>query len=199
MPIAVHTIGDQAVENVLQVLEQFPIVSYRDRFIHVSVLREDLIRRLAKPSLVADIQPKFVIGDFPWVQERLGGERVKSLYAWNSLLTAGVLCAGGSDAPVEPVDPLLGIHAALTRKDPSDSHAGWNEKEKLTMQEALEVFTIGGAYATSEEDIKGTILRGKLADMTVFSHNLFDLEHSDELLNIEIEMTIIGGDVVYQK
>ncbi|GIN92404.1 amidohydrolase [Siminovitchia terrae] len=199
MPVAIHTIGDQAVDDVLQVLDQFPSVKHRDRIIHVSLLREDLIQRLAKPSLVADIQPRFVVGDYPWVQERLGKERIKYLYAWKSLLSAGVLCAGGSDAPVEPIDPLLGIHAAVTQRHPEDSHEGWNEKEKLSMQEALEVFTIGGAYATNEEDKKGTITQGKLADMTVFSRDLFEIEHPDELLDTEIEMTIIGGEIVYQK
>ncbi|WP_144463529.1 amidohydrolase [Siminovitchia fortis] len=199
MPVAIHTIGDQAVENVLQVLEQFPSVKHRDRIIHVSLLREDLIRRLAKPSLVADIQPRFVVGDYPWVQDRLGKERIKYLYAWKSLLSAGVMCAGGSDAPVEPVDPLLGIHAAVTQRHPRETHNGWNEKEKLSMREALEVFTIGGACATNEEGRKGTIAPGKLADMTVFSRDLFEIEHPDELLDTEIEMTVIGGEIVYRK
>lgn len=199
MPIAVHTIGDQAVENVLQVLDQFPSVNYRDRIIHVSLLRKDLIRRLANPTLVADIQPRFVVGDFPWIQDRLGEERIQYLYAWKSLLSAGVLCAGGSDAPVEPVDPLLGIHAALARRNPKESHGGWVEKEKLSIKEALEIFTIGGAYATNEENIKGTLSRGKLADMTVFSNDLAAIEHADELLNTEADMTIIGGDIVFQR
>ncbi|WP_339161310.1 amidohydrolase [Siminovitchia sp. FSL W7-1587] len=198
MPIAVHTIGDQAVDNVLRVLEQFPRVKVRDRIIHVSLLREDVIQRLAKPSLVADIQPRFVVGDFPWIQDRLGEERIPYVYAWKSLLSAGVLCAGGSDAPIEPVDPLLGIHAALTRRHPGESHEGWGEKEKLSMKEALKLFTIGGAYATNEEAVKGTISRGKLADMTVFSKDLLAIDHADELLNIEVEMTIIGGDIVFQ-
>lgn len=199
MPVAVHTIGDKAVADVLQVLDQFPSVKYRDRIIHVSLLRKDLIRRLTKPGIVADIQPRFVVGDYPWVEDRLGKERIKYLYAWKSLLSAGVRCAGGSDAPVEPVDPLLGIHAAITQRHPDETHNGWNEKEKLTMEEALEVFTVGGAYATNEEYKKGTISRGKLADMTVFSRDLFEIEHPDELLATEVEMTVIGGEIVYRK
>lgn len=199
MPVAIHTIGDQAVEDVLNVLDQFSSVKHRDRIIHVSLLREDLIERLAKPSLVADIQPRFVVGDYPWVQDRLGKDRIKYLYAWKSLLSTGVLCAGGSDAPVEPIDPLLGIHAAITQRRPDETHNGWNEKEKLSILEALEVFTIGGAYATNEEDKKGTIARGKLADMTVFSRDLLELENPDDLLDTEIEMTVIGGEVVYRK
>ncbi|MDR7001096.1 amidohydrolase [Neobacillus niacini] len=195
MPIAVHTIGDKALENVLDVLDQFPMVNYRDRIIHVSLVREDLIKRLANQSRVADIQPRFVVGDYPWIQERIGEDREQYLYAWKSLLSSGVICAGGSDAPVEPVDPLLGIHSAATRRAPWDQHEGWNIKEKLSMLEALKVFTIGGAYATSEENIKGTLSRGKLADMTVYSKNLFEMEHPDELLKTDIEMTIIDGKV----
>ncbi|WP_429371116.1 amidohydrolase [Paenibacillus sp. DS2015] len=200
MAIAVHTIGDQALENVLDVLDQLPKGKYRDRIIHASLIRGELIKRLADPSRIADIQPRFVVSDYPWIQERLGEEREKNLYAWRTLLSSGVICAGGSDAPVEPFDPLLGVHAALTRRLPSQSHhAGWNEIEKLSISEAVKLFTIGGAYATNEEHIKGTLTRGKLADMTVFSHDLFTMEHPDELLSTNVEMTIIDGEVSYIK
>jgi predicted amidohydrolase YtcJ len=194
MPIAVHTIGDKALEDVLDILDQFPKVNYRDRIIHTSVVREDLIVRLADPSIVADIQPRFVVGDYPWVIERIGKEREAYLYAWKSLLSNGVICAGGSDAPVEPVDPLLGIHAAVTRKSPGKPDI-WNGEQRISMLEALKLFTIGGAFATNEEAIKGTITRGKLADMTVYSKNLFTLENPDELLDAKIELTIIDGEI----
>jgi len=195
MPAAVHTIGDQALQDVLDVLDQFPSVSYRDRIIHASLICRRLLKQLAIPSRVVDIQPRFVVGDYPWVLERLGENREPGLYAWKTLRDAGILCAGGSDAPVEPVNPLLGIHAAITRRTPGESHDGWNKEEKLTMQEAIELFTIGGAYATNEEQLKGSISRGKYADMTVYSKNLFTLQHPDELLETEIDMTIIGGEV----
>ena len=193
-PIAVHTIGDKALEDVLDILDQFPKVNYRDRIIHTSLVREDLIQRLADPSIVADIQPRFVVGDYPWVIERIGKKREAYLYAWKSLLSNGVICAGGSDAPVEPVDPLLGIHAAVTRKTPGKLET-WNEGQKISMLEAVKLFTIGGAYATNEEAAKGTISRGKLADMTVYSKNLFSIENPDELLETNIGMTIIGGEI----
>jgi predicted amidohydrolase YtcJ len=195
MPIAVHTIGDQALENVLLVLDQLPNVKFRDRLIHVSVLREDLIHRIAHHNRIVDIQPRFVVSDFPWVKERLGEKREQYLYAWKSLLSSGVVCAGGSDAPVEPIDPLLGIHAAITRRAPWQSHVGWNGKEKLSMFDALKLYTVGGAYATNEEQDKGTLSRGKLADMTVYSNNLFTMEHPDDLLRTEIEMTVIDGKI----
>jgi hypothetical protein len=199
MPLAVHTIGDKALENVLDILDQFPKVEYRDRIIHTSLVREDLVHRLADPSRIADIQPRFVVGDYPWVIERVGDRRENYLYAWKTLLGSGVLCAGGSDAPVEPVDPLLGIHAAVTRRSPGDSHQGWNAKEKLSMLEAVKLFTVGGAYATNEENHKGSISRGKLADFTVYSNDLFKMENPDELLHTEIEMTIIDGEIKFKK
>src|SRR5690625_1054821 len=176
MPVAVHTIGDQALENMLNVLDEFPEVFYRDRLIHIQVVREDLIERLASKNRIADIQPRFLAGDFPWVLERLGEERAKLSYAWKTLIEAGITCAGGSDCPVEPVDPLLGIHAAVTRKLPAETHDGYYQEEKLTMEEAFALFTKMGAYPTNEETKKGTISIGKLADMTVRSE-----EHTSEL------------------
>ncbi|APC49252.1 hydrolase [Virgibacillus halodenitrificans] len=199
MPIAVHVIGDQALENVLDVLDQFPTAAYRDRLIHVQVVREELIGRLAVPTRIADIQPRFLVGDFPWVEERLGEKRMKLAYAWKTLQASGVICAGGSDSPVEPLNPLLGIHAAVTRRAPGETHNGWYEQEKMTMIEAFRLFTELGAYPTNEETIKGTIARGKLADMVVFSKDPFEMENPDELLDTEVEMTIIGGEVKYKK
>lgn len=199
MPIAVHTIGDQALTNVLDVLDQFPAAPKRDRLIHTQVLQPELIKRLNKPNRVADIQPRFVASDFPWVQEKLGEKRLPLSYAWKSMIEAGVLCAGGSDAPIEPVDPLLGIHAAVTRRKPGETHAGFNPKEKLTMEEAFQLFTKMGAYPTNEEQVKGTITRGKLADMTVFSKDPFQLQDPDELLRTNVEMTVIGGEIKYRR
>lgn len=199
MPIAVHTIGDQALENVLDVLDRFPRTAYRDRLIHAQVLREELISRLAHPSRIADIQPRFLASDFPWVEERLGKERMKLSYAWKSLMDAGVICAGGSDSPIEPVDPLLGIHAAVTRKKPGQTHNGYYPEQKLSMVDAFRLFTELGAYPTNEETVKGTIARGKLADMTVYSANPFEMDNADELLTTEIEMTIIGGEIKYRR
>ncbi|MGG1661946.1 amidohydrolase [Brevibacillus sp. NRS-1366] len=198
MPVAVHTIGDQALENVLNTLERFPTVAYRDRIIHTSLLRPDLLERLKSPSIVADIQPRFVVGDFPWVADRIGSERANQAYVWKTMLEAGVLCAGGSDAPVEPLEPLLGIHAAVTRRAPHDTHEGYNPSESLTVEEALRVFTYGGALATNEEAVKGTLSIGKYADMTVYSQNLLEIE-PDEILSMNIEMTIINGEICYQQ
>ncbi|CAM3610914.1 amidohydrolase [Brevibacillus invocatus] len=198
MPIAVHTIGDEALAMVLDTLDQFEPVEYRDRMIHTSLLRPDLLERLKKPNIVADIQPRFVVGDFPWVADRIGEERASQTYIWKSMLEAGIMCAGGSDAPIEPLEPLLGIHATVTRRAPKDAHDGYNSEQNLSVEEAIRLFTYGGALATNEEAVKGTISRGKYADMTVYSKNLLEIE-VDEILTTEIEMTIIGGEICYQR
>lgn len=197
MPIAVHTIGDLALDNVLDTLDRFPAVALRDRMIHTSLLRPDQLARLKRPTMIADIQPRFVVGDFPWVADRIGQDRADQAYIWKTMLEAGIMCAGGSDAPVEPLEPLLGIHAAVTRRAPKETHAGYNPGQNLTIEEALRIFTYGGALATNEETVKGTLSRGKFADMTVYSQDLMKVE-ADEILNTQIERTIIGGEVCYE-
>ncbi|MFD2371193.1 amidohydrolase [Brevibacillus sp. GCM10020057] len=198
MPIAAHTIGDKALEMVLDSLDQFAPAAYRDRLIHTQILRPDLLDRLAHPHRIADIQPRFLAGDFPWVIERVGEERIKYSYIWKTMLERGIICAAGSDTPVEPIDPLLGMHAAVTRKAPGETHGGYLPHEKLTMQEAIRLFTLGGATVTGEDHLKGTLTRGKFADLTVYSCDLFTIE-PDELLSTKTVMTVIGGEVVYSR
>lgn len=195
MPVAVHAIGDKALENVLTVLDRFPQSKYRDRIIHAQILRPDLITCLKRGNRIVDIQPRFVVSDFPWVIDRLGDRRLQHAYIWKTMIDSGITCAGGSDAPVEPIDPLLGIHAAVTRKSPNSDRVR-NERERLSISEAIHLFTAGGAYATNEEHVKGTISVGKWADMTVYSQNIFAI-HPDELLTTNVEMTIIGGKIQY--
>lgn len=198
MPIAVHTIGDKALEMVLDSLDLFAPAAYPDRLIHTQIVRPDLLERLRHPHRIADIQPRFLAGDFPWVIDRVGRERISNSYIWKTMLNKGIICAGGSDTPVEPIDPLLGIHAAVTRKAPGDTHEGYMPEEKLTMEEAIALFTVGGAQVTAESHVKGTLTRGKFADMTVYSHELFTMD-PDALLETKIEMTVIGGKVVYTR
>jgi len=198
-PVAVHTIGDKALENVLNILEQLPEVSMRDRVIHASILRPDLIQRMKKTTLIADIQPRFIPSDFPWIEERIGKKRTEFAYPFKTMLQNGILCAGGSDAPIEPVEPLLGIHAAVTRKRKEEHHDGYIPHEKISIKEAIQLYTIGGAYASNEENVKGTIEKGKYADLTVLSHDLLQLKDPDEILDTSVEMTIIGGKQTYTK
>lgn len=188
MPIAVHAIGDAAAERVITAMERYPVKGHRDRLIHGQVLRTDLIERLQKLHVAVDIQPRFVASDFPWVLQRLGEERMPYAYAWRKMLKAGLLLGGGSDAPIEPIAPMLGIHAAMK---------GYFPEQQLTPEDAIRLFTIGGTYATGEEAKKGTIAPGKWADFTVVSKDPFTTA-ADEWVNGEVTMTVIDGEIVYR-
>ncbi|WP_421380501.1 amidohydrolase [Bacillus salacetis] len=200
LPIAVHTIGDQAFENVLDVVEAYPTYNgRRDRFIHAQLLRRELIDRIKGLPLILDIQPRFVPSDFPWVIDRVGEENMEYNYAWKTLLDEGIPCAGGSDAPIEPVDPLLGIHAAVTRTNPLDpERTVYMEEQRLSMYEAVSLFTKGSAYACHHEHDHGLIKEGYKADFTVLPKDLFKVE-PDELLDMKVEMTIVDETVVYKR
>ncbi|QKS72063.1 amidohydrolase [Paenalkalicoccus suaedae] len=197
MPVAIHVIGDQALEMAIIAIERYPVpVGKRDRLIHLQVTREELVERLKQLPVILDIQPRFVASDFPWVEERLG-ERAARSFAWKSLLDEGIICAGGSDAPIEPIEPMLGLHAAVTRRRPFEQHPGYNPDQKLSVFESLRLFTYGSAQAISKEEEYGLIKPGYHADFTILSHDLEDLE-PDEWLKVHVEKTVIGGEVAYE-
>ena len=159
--IAVHVIGDEAVEKILDLIEKYPVEEgKKDRLIHVNVLRADLIERMKKLPIVLDLQPLFVASDFSWVKERLGASRLPWSYAWKSLINQGIDCAGGSDSPIERAEPLLGIDAAV-----NNTHL---PKQELTIFEAVSLYTTGSAKAIGRENIRGLILPGYDADFTIF-------------------------------
>ncbi|WP_322922571.1 amidohydrolase [Paenibacillus campi] len=200
-PIAVHAIGDGAAAMTLTAMESYPLsgISHLpDRFIHAQVLDRELVERMTRLPLIADIQPRFVASDFPWVLDRVGAERTDYLYAWNKLMQAGIVCAGGSDAPIEPLDPLLGIHAAVTRRHPQQSEpaAGYLPHERLSIAEAVRLFTEGSAAAVSEQTTRGTIAIGKAADFTVLDRDIY--EHEQQLLDARVKMTVVNGEIGYR-
>lgn len=200
MPIAVHAIGDGAADRLISLMEAFPVQKvsrYRDRFIHAQIMRKDLVERMKALQVAIDIQPRFVASDFPWVMDRVGPERLDYAYAWKKLIDAGLHCAGGSDAPIEPLDPLLGFHAAMTRRKPTDSHEGYLPQEKLSGDETLRLFTMGSAYAASEEQERGSITPGKFADFTVVDRDPYTLE-ADEWLSLRVQMTVANGKVAWE-
>jgi predicted amidohydrolase YtcJ len=189
--LAIHAIGDQTVDITLKALEKTLEVSpredHRHRVEHVSVLNENLIQRMKKLGVIASIQPHFVVSDF-WVEKRLGKARARWTYPFKTLMEKGVLVTGGSDCPVEPISPLLGIYAAVNRKT--------SPQERITVEEALHIYTVNAAYASFEEKIKGSIEVGKLADLVVLSDDLRRIEPG-KIKDVEVEMTIVGGKIVY--
>jgi len=148
---------------------------------------------------VLDIQPRFVASDFPWVMDRLGPDLLSRSFAWKTLLREGLVCAGGSDAPIEPMDPLLGIHAAITRRPPGGAgpEGGYQPEERLTRVEALTLFTKGSALAAGEEKERGTLSVGKWADVTVFDRDLLEAD-PEELPAARVFLTLVNGRIGYE-
>ncbi|MFG6493851.1 amidohydrolase [Fictibacillus sp. UD] len=198
MNIAVHTIGDMALKQTIAVIKKCPPKKGRDRLIHVGLVDEELIKDMKQLSVILDIQPGFVASDFPWLIERLGTDRIPYAFPFRTLIDEGLICAGGSDAPIEPVNPLLGIFAAVARRKPGENHEGYVPQQKLTMYEAIGIYTSGSAAAIMQEHHRGLIKEGYIADFTVLDRDLFQTPE-DGILDVNVVYTIVDGDIVYEK
>ncbi len=200
MEVAVHAIGDLAFEWILDLIENLPPKKgQHDRLIHAQVLREELIEKARSLPIILDIQPRFVASDFPWVIERIGKEHIKTCYAWKTLVDSGIPCAGGSDAPIEPVDPLLGIYAAVTRTSSvENSGKPYSPEQRLSVFEAVELYTKGSAYAIHRENERGQIKPGFVADFTVLDQDIFTVD-AEQLLDTNVVMTIVDNDIMYRR
>jgi len=191
--VCVHAIGDRALMTVLNAFEDALRNSHknllRHRVEHASVLNENIVKLLRKLGLIACVQPHFVMSDF-WVKARLGPKRARWTYPFKTLVKNGVLLAGGSDCPVEPINPLFGVYALVARESLPE--------ERVSVEEALRIYTINAAYASFEEKVKGSIEEGKLADFTVLSNDLFAVEPK-KIRDVRVEMTIVGGKIVYSR
>lgn len=200
--LSLHAIGDAAIKSSVEAIEKAYILkpsNYRHRINHCQIGTMELFERMAKCGLMADIQPVFVCSDWNMVESRVGKLRAQTSYAWKSMMKAGIHLAGGTDCPVESLNPMYGIYAAVTRKGLDDNPSnGWLPDEKLSVQEALELYTKGSAYATFEENEKGTLTEGKLADMVVLSENPLEVSPHN-IKDIEVLTTIVGGKIVYSK
>ena len=197
--VAVHAIGDLGMEMIVSAIEKYPVPhGKRDRMIHANVLRPDLVERMGKLEVVLDLQPGFVTSDFPWVKERLGKDRLEWAYAWKKLLDKGFMCSGGSDSPIEDVDPRKGLYAAVSRKNPGETHEGYLPEEKLSRFEAISLYTIGSAQAIGKEHQRGCIEINFDADFTVFDRDLF-AGPDEQLLDAHVVKTIIAGEIVFEK
>ena len=197
--VAVHIIGDRGAEQIISLLEKYPVPSgKRDRLIHACVLREDLVEKIANLPVVVDIQPLFVPSDFPWVINRLGEDRLDYAYAWKTLLDKGIMCASGTDAPVEEIDPIATIYAAVERKKPGEDHDGYLPQQKLSRYEAIRAYTVGSAQAICKEYERGLIKPGYDADFSIFDRDLFK-GTSEEMLEAKAVKTVVAGKIVFEQ
>lgn len=203
MQLCVHAIGDRANRLVLDLFERSfeqhgPGKDRRWRVEHAQHLAASDIERMARLNAIASMQAIHCTSDAPFVVKRLGEERAREgAYAWRSLLDAGAVVTNGTDAPVEDVDPIASFYASVTRRRPDNGLVFFPE-QAMTRQEALYSYTMANAYAAFEEDLKGSLEPGKLADLVVLSQNLLTCPEED-ILKTRVDMTFVGGELKYSR
>ena len=200
--LCIHAIGDRANREVLNIYEETfkahpEAKDVRWRVEHAQHLSLEDIPRFGRLGVIAAMQAIHCTSDGPWVLKRLGPKRAEEgAYVWRKLMSSGAVVSNGTDAPVEDVDPIPGLYASVTRKM-KDGQLFYPD-QKMTREEALRSYTLNGAYAAFEENIKGSLTPGKLADVTVFSKDIMTCPE-DEILNAQVLYTIVGGKILYKK
>jgi predicted amidohydrolase YtcJ len=202
MHVAVHAIGDRANKTILdlyQRLEQEDGPSDRRlRIEHAQHLRPEDIPRFAQLHVIASVQPYHCIDDGRWAEKRIGHKRAETTYAFKSLLDAGATLAFGSDWFVAPIDPMAGIYAATTRRTLDGKNPdGWIPEQKITVTQSVHAYTVGSAYAESQDDIKGSIAVGKVSEFAVLSQDIFHIDPI-EIATVKVVLTAVGGEIVKQ-
>lgn len=203
LQLAMHAIGDRTMDQVLdcyeRLLQEHPAADPRLRIIHCQITTQDILERFARLGVLADIQPMFIRADMEIAEDLLGPERTRWSYNWKTMHQMGLHVSGSSDAPVESFDPLAAIYCAVTSQNLlGQPSGGWMPRQRLTMQQAVALYTTGSAYTCFEETYKGKLAPGYLADFLVLSDDLFTLpEH--RLLEVKVERTYVGGVLAFQR
>lgn len=195
-----HCIGDAALEQVLNAIEkgrgECARADARDGIIHCQIMDAKQQERFQQMNLVAYVQPIFVKADGMVVDGCVGEELAKQSYNWRRYADLGVHMCGGSDCPIEPFDPLMGLYYAVTRKNAGG--VSWYPENGVTLDEAVRMFTVEAAYASREETKRGTLGIGKYCDMVVLDRNIYEKD-IEELLHTQVDMTVVDGNIVYRK
>jgi predicted amidohydrolase YtcJ len=204
--VETHSIGDRGNRLTLDFYERAmnevpaperKVKEPRWRDEHSQIVNPADLPRFAKLGVIASMQPSHAIGDLYFAPARLGQERLKGAYAWQSLIKLGVPVPGGSDAPVERGEPMIEFYAAVARKDlQGRSGEGWHPEERVTRAQALQMFTIWPAFAAFEDDRRGSITVGKLADLTILNQDIMTIPEL-EILKTKTLMTVVNGEIVY--
>lgn len=203
LQLSVHAIGDRANSYMLDIFEKIirtnPQWDRRFRIEHAQHVRFQDISRFAQLGVIASVQPYHCIDDGVWAEKRIGPERIKYTYPFKSFLEAGVKLCFGTDWYVAPLNPMLGLYAAVTRRTLDEKNPdGWIPEQKISIEDAIKCYTINSAYAAFEENIKGSIETGKLADMIVLSDDLLSIDPKN-IKDVEVLMTIFDGKIIYTK
>ncbi len=203
LQIAIHAIGDRANRTILDLYQRLEKENGpRDRRLrieHAQHLTAADIPRFTQLHVIASMQPYHAIDDGRWAEKRLGPQRIHYAYDFRSLLDSGALLAFGSDWPVAPLKPLMGIYAAVTRRTLDNRNPnGWIPEQKISVAQAVHAYTVGSAYAQFDDRIKGSVETGKLADLAVLSQDIF---HTDpvQIQNTQVDLTIVDGRVIYDR
>jgi len=201
--LMIHAIGDKAINTLLNTFERVAKENgekdRRFRIEHLQHIAPGDIPRLAQLNVIASMQPYHAIDDGRWAEKVIGPERAKTTYAFKSLLDAGATVSFGSDWPVAPAAPLEGIYAAVTRRTLDDMNpGGWIPAQKITVEQALKAYTLSGAYASFEEDIKGSLEPGKLADFVILEKDITTIDPV-EIRNVKVIRTVVGGQTVFKE
>lgn len=202
LQIMIHAIGDRANDLILSIFEQAEkengVRDRRFRIEHAQHLRSQDIPRFSRDRIIASMQPYHAIDDGRWAEKRIGKERAKTTYAFRSLIDSGAMLAFGSDWTVAPLNPILGIYAAATRRTLDGKNSkGWVPEQKISVEEAVRAYTVGSAFAEFQETVKGRITPGKLADIVILSQDIFKIDPKD-IENVKVVLTLVDGRVVYE-
>lgn len=203
LQLSVHAIGDRANNYMLnlfkEIIETNPKWDRRFRIEHAQHVRFEDIPRFAELGVIASVQPYHCIDDGVWAEKRIGPERIKYTYPFRIFLDNSVMLCFGTDWTVAPLNPLLGIYAAVTRRTLDDKNPdGWIPDQKISVEEAIKCYTINSAYAAFEENVKGSIEVGKLADLVVLSDDILTIDPV-RIKDVIVEMTVFDGKVIYKK
>ncbi len=203
---AIHAIGDRALDMTLTAIEETLRITKEKgmtqeeqdarlpfRIIHVQMADKETIQRMKKLPLILDFQPIFLNTDLHWIVDRIGSERAKGSFAMKSMMDEGLILTGGSDCPVETYEPIKGIHMAVNRRDfDGNPKEGFYPDEKLSVYEALQMYTKNPHYATGQQDVLGTLKVGKFADLAVLDRDIFEIPE-EEIKDIKVVRTYVAG------
>lgn len=199
LQLVIHGIGDRTNDEILRIFDQLDVKDSRPRIEHAQHLSAAAIKRFAELGVIASMHPYHAIDDGRWAEKRIGAERIKTSYAFKSLLDAGATLSFGSDWYVAPLNPLAGIYAAVTRRTLDGKNPnGWVPQEKISVEDAVRAYTVNNAFSGFQENELGSIEVDKLADLVILSDNIFDIA-PEEIINTKVTLTMVGGDVMYSQ